>query len=75
MKVYIIQATARHNELDGKSQFIHKRAFASRSDAEAFAPLFAQEIADDKTGIATYCDLKTWVNELELVSDLEPDSG
>lgn len=67
MKIYIIQATAHHNEVSGSRLFIHKRAWVDRAKAEEFAPEFASEIEADKSGILTYCDVKATVSELELV--------
>ena len=67
MKIYIIQATANHNECGGTSRFIHKRAFVHKTAAEAFAPEFGKSIEADSSQLLTYANVKTMVNELELV--------
>lgn len=72
MKIYIVRATARHKEVSGSKNFVHKRAFANRADADAFAPQFAAEIEADELGLLTYCDVKASVYELELVG--QPDA-
>lgn len=58
MKIFIVRATAKHEEFSGTSNFIHKRAFMDKEKAEAFLPIFETEIANDKTNIATYCKVK-----------------
>lgn len=69
MKIYIVQATAQHEEVSGISSFIHKRAWTDKTRAKEFAPLFAKEIENDKTRIFTYCNVNTKVSGIELIQE------
>jgi hypothetical protein len=66
MKIYIIIATATHNEVDGTRTFVHRRAFAKEQAADEYLPIFQKEIADDKSGLLTYRKVNAKVVELDL---------
>lgn len=67
MNVYLILATANHNEVDGQVRFIHKRAFRTKTNADKFSPIFKREIQHDNSGPLTFCNVEVRVEEIELV--------
>lgn len=75
MKIYVIQAAANRNELDGTATFLHKRAFVDKARADAFAPEFAKSIAEDRSGLSTYCNVEAEVTEIELVTGDEREDA
>lgn len=65
--IFIVSASANHQEFSGQSTFVHKRCFEDRKVAEAYCPIFVDQILNDKEGLATYCNVKAFVQELEFV--------